>query len=675
VVQAQDSYNFVQFYINPSLINPSFTGIDGQPVAFLSYKKQWMGISGTPSIGNLSVQKPFSSGLSTGLNLSNDRRGLVNTTSIIISNSYFVPISAGNFIRFGISIGGGWNKVDINSLNFGSTGDDVLADLMSSNFQLLGNAGLSFHSGSFQIGAAIPNIFQPAYITKDAFTISKVKPFESIIFQSSYRYYFSHDLYAFEPYLIYRLNGSIPSQLEAAGIFHLHNLAWAGVSYKQNFGISALIGFKFNRLTGLGYSYTMKNTGTNELSRPSHEIQLGFLFGIHQKKIPIFSFINSEKEKVKKKNEKQEFYATNKSKGKTQSGTRLRVSGSDQLEETKSKSKPQASNKSKTSVSKAEAAKVEAAKVEATKVEATKVETAKIEAAKIEAAKVEATKVETAKIEAAKVEATKVETAKIEAAKVEAAKIEATKVEAAKLEAAKVESAKVEAAKIEAAKIEAAKIEVAKVEATKVEAAKVEAAKVEAAKIEAAKIEAAKIEAAKVEAAKVEAAKVEAAKVEAAKAEALKVTNDKGKTSTAKPDFSTPDKFASKADSLQHHDELDKIKRLTDHAENPTEEHNEEGHPHAERHEFVVRGDHVSELDLGDYVIVGVFKAEPNARHFSDELKKLGFSEVNYGYLTKKGIWYVHFGESSDIEEAKSKRNKYRKMRMFKDAWLLTVHQ
>jgi type IX secretion system PorP/SprF family membrane protein len=143
----------------------------------------------------------------------------------------------------------------------------------------------------------------------------------------------------------------------------------------------------------------------------------------------------------------------------------------------------------------------------------------------------------------------------------------------------------------------------------------------------------------------------------------------------AVPDEKEEPALASHEDKAQHEDEQEKISRLTDHKENPTEEHNEEGHPHAERHEFAKRGNHASELDLGDYVIVGVFKGEANAKHFSGELKKLGFSEVDFGYLTEKAVWYVHIAGGNDIQEAKNKRNKYRKMKMFKDAWLLTVHQ
>ena len=133
-VRGQDTYNYTQFFVNPSLINPAYTGIDGQPAAFVSYKKQWMGFEGAPTIGSLSVQAPLPSRLSVGLNFSNDKRGLLSTSAFMFSNSYYVPVAPETYVRFGFSLGAAWNKVDVNALNFGSIGDDVLSDLLSNKF-------------------------------------------------------------------------------------------------------------------------------------------------------------------------------------------------------------------------------------------------------------------------------------------------------------------------------------------------------------------------------------------------------------------------------------------------------------------------------------------------------------------------------------------------------------
>ena len=125
----------------------------------------------------------------------------------------------------------------------------------------------------------------------------------------------------------------------------------------------------------------------------------------------------------------------------------------------------------------------------------------------------------------------------------------------------------------------------------------------------------------------------------------------------------------------QHLEEQEKIKRIEMHADNPLEEHNEEGHPHAERHEFVKRGEHHSEMDYGNYVIVGVFRSEIHAKEFNTGINKMGFTDADYGYLTNKKLWYVHISVAEDINEARVQRDKFRKLRVFRDAWLLTVHQ
>jgi type IX secretion system PorP/SprF family membrane protein len=148
------------------------------------------------------------------------------------------------------------------------------------------------------------------------------------------------------------------------------------------------------------------------------------------------------------------------------------------------------------------------------------------------------------------------------------------------------------------------------------------------------------------------------------------VTEEKKPVET-KPD---PNKPVVLTEEEQHAHEQDVLNRLEEHSDNPTETHEEE-HPHAERHEFVRRGEHASEMDLGDYVIIGVFRSEANAKRVSDGYRNLGFSEVDYGFQSGKNLWFVHVAGSDDIEEARAMRNKYRKMKMFKDAWLLTVHQ
>lgn len=92
------------------------------------------------------------------------------------------------------------------------------------------------------------------------------------------------------------------------------------------------------------------------------------------------------------------------------------------------------------------------------------------------------------------------------------------------------------------------------------------------------------------------------------------------------------------------------------------------------RHEFETRTDKKKDMHIGTYIIVGNFGSEINAKHMSSELKKMGYKEVRYGHLKTKNRWYINIPTSNDLEIAKAEADKYRSVKLFKDAWLLTVH-
>jgi type IX secretion system PorP/SprF family membrane protein len=493
---AQDQSNFTQFYLNPYLINPSYAGIDGQSAFSVIYKRQWMSIDEGPSIANVSLHTPVNARTGVGISITNDKKGILNNSGLLFSLSYNVPVASHSSLRFGLSAGGAWNTVDIDKLD---TNDPATATIQDANASLSGNAGISFHHKVFNLGISMPTIFSPAYVSEDAFTITEVKPFQSIIVNSSYRFYFNNNKNIFEPYAVYRLNTSLPPQFEVAGVIHLNHMVWAGGSYKQDFGISALAGVKLQNMFAVGGSYTLKNSGDNELNSPSFEVSISYLFGKHKKGTHAYSFVNTVKEK-----EKKPLSAV-------------------------------------------------------------------------------------------------------------AARLKQKELERKKQEAKARQDALLKKQQDAAA---------------------------------------------------------------AAKAKNEPVKKDTTKVHVGRPRFNQEMiETVKTSEELHQEQEQEALKRLEVHSDNPTEHHGEDpaAHPHAERHEFVKRGDHQEELDVADYVIGGVFKSEPNAKHFADGLIKLGF-KADYGHLTEKNLWYVYLIQTSDINLARKERDRVRKMKLLRDAWLLTVH-
>ncbi len=511
---SQDITNQTQFFFNPYTLNSSYAGTEGRPAFFLSYRKQWTGVTGAPTISNFSFHNTSKGKLNYGLNFNSDARGIVSTTSAMVTIGYTLPIDENTTLRFGLSGGIGFNGVDVAKL--GSFTDKILPSILNRNSFLMGNAGVSVHRKTFHGGISLPNLFQPVYVSSDPFSVTTLRPFQSAIIHVSNRFYFDKDKNVFEPYLMYRLNGSgLPSQLEAAALLHLQHFVWVGASYRQNFGISALGGIKIKNQFAIGFSYSVKNTGINELNSPTYELQLGYLTGFKKKDAFAYSFVSTEKEKVHKKTPKE--IAEEKKKNQAEIARKQ--------QEEKNKVTP---------VSRKEA-----------------------------------------------------------------------------------------------------------------------------------------------EDKKALALKQEEERKQKELALAMKAEEDKKLKQMQEQDRLIADEKAHAikfpVDST-HHDDLQQLKRIADHAEDPNAEHglDSDQHGNHERHEIVIRGGHHEELDLGDFVITGSFMKRENAARYDADLTKLGFT-ADFAYLSSHAKWYVYIYHGTDINIARSERDKYRKLKLFRDAWLLTV--
>jgi type IX secretion system PorP/SprF family membrane protein len=491
---AQDYSAYTQFFINPAFLNPSYTGIDGRPAVYGSFRKQWLGMNGSPTLGSVSFQTPVDNNVGIGVNAINDAKGLISTSTLSFTGAYALSIAKDQMIRFGLSVGAGFNKLDIDQMRAVTPNDPTLISAASNNIQMMGNAGASYHTKTFHIGFTLPSLFEPIYVSENPFNAS-IKPFGNVVIHTSNRFYFSKDKNVFEPYLIYRIRAGLPSQFEVAGLLHLQNKGWIGASFRQEYGISALLGFKVSKQLALGYSYSLGSGGDTGINRPSHEIHLALLLGEHKRGVPMYSFLDTEKEKVKKP-------------------TPAEIARKKKEEEEK-------------------------------------------------------------------------------------------------------KSLEEEAKKAAAAAAAAAALAEQQEEARLREEAR------------------------------------------------------------AKHDQQVRDSLVV---AHSHEEEQEKLKRLQEHmddsiAAHEKEVHPSEEHPHAERHEFVKRGTHTDEMDLNDYVIVGAFRAKPNAERFAKGLRDMKFTEVDYGFISARNIWYVYMYAGNDLTEVRAQRDKYRKMTMFKDAWLLTVHE
>ena len=300
---AQDNSNLSHYFMNPYVINPSFAGTDGRPSIFLNYRMQWAGIDGAPTIANASFHTPLGNMMGLGVNINNFQRGVLNTTSAIVSNAVGIKLTDKFILRFGASVGAASNTVDMDVVNSGGVDPNILDDIAADqNTYLVGNAGVSLQAKNFNFGISIPNLFTDELYTTESFTVGEVSPLEHLLIFASNRFYLTRKkMHIIEPFILYRYSDVLPAQLEASLLVHLNHTVWFGGSYKQDFGLTALAGLKLNKVFGLGYAYSLPNSGNDVISSSTHEVQLNLLLGGRKDKRLVYSFVDSELPKKKSK--------------------------------------------------------------------------------------------------------------------------------------------------------------------------------------------------------------------------------------------------------------------------------------------------------------------------------------------------------------------------------------
>lgn len=292
VGQQPQVYN--QFFMNPYIYNPAYAGVEGHTTFFVTYRDQWTNIETAPTLSDFSFHVPLKGGIALGAAAFNVTQGILSTSAGKITGSYLINIDRTHFLRFGMSFGGGVNSVNLDELA-DVAGDPAITGFLDQSSFFLGDFGVTYHFGHFNVGFALPNLFSYNPITQREISTPEFSPTDNILFKMNYRGHVGDD-FAFEPHLIYRYSTVIPHQYEAVFIAHLYHIVWVGASYRQDSNIIGLAGAKIKEKIGLGFSYELGNANIASQLGPTLEVTLGYHLGTKKDHAEhVSSFIKSHR--------------------------------------------------------------------------------------------------------------------------------------------------------------------------------------------------------------------------------------------------------------------------------------------------------------------------------------------------------------------------------------------
>jgi type IX secretion system PorP/SprF family membrane protein len=94
------------YILNPLSINPAYAGGRGALNVASFFRRQWVGIPGSPQTMTLAVDAPvLSSKLGLGLMIVSDKMGVSKETQIATTYAYRIHMKKGGFLSFGLGAG------------------------------------------------------------------------------------------------------------------------------------------------------------------------------------------------------------------------------------------------------------------------------------------------------------------------------------------------------------------------------------------------------------------------------------------------------------------------------------------------------------------------------------------------------------------------------------------
>lgn len=259
-----------QFFQNPYLSNPSMAGIAGGTSIFSNYSNQWNKLEGSPVMMSLSASTPLNEKASVGLNIINDRAGLMMKTQAMGTFSYKVSLTQEQSIRFGVSLTWAQDRLDYGLASRGAVSDAELSRYNERENYLDGNFGMAYINRSFEA--------QFSYLNLNQKRSSQFSTVDYSTFYSSVAYRIRLDeTFSVKPLVAYRGVKNFDNQYDIAAEWKADDLAFYTM-YHSNRSFTGGIGYDHKNSLNISALYNSEPRTIRGLSGGIFDLVVGYRF-------------------------------------------------------------------------------------------------------------------------------------------------------------------------------------------------------------------------------------------------------------------------------------------------------------------------------------------------------------------------------------------------------------
>lgn len=282
---AQQDPQFTQYMYNMSVINPAYaTAEEGILNLGGLYRTQWVGLEGAPKTGSFFAHTPINDKIEMGISFTNDNIGdVVNENNIYADFAYVLPVGIESKISFGVKAGVTLFDTNFNGFQLQSGGastDQAFDENISRAFPNLG-IGAFFFTDTYYLGLSAPNMLSTKHLENEngikATGVQNVHYFLT----GGYVFDIDNDIKLKPAFMARGVKGA-PLAIDITANVLINEKLEAGLGYRLDDAISALVSFRIKPELRVGYAYDYTTTNLGDFNSGSHEIFILFdvdLFG------------------------------------------------------------------------------------------------------------------------------------------------------------------------------------------------------------------------------------------------------------------------------------------------------------------------------------------------------------------------------------------------------------
>jgi len=304
--KSQQNIQFTQYIFNSISVNPAYAGYKEEWFGQLGLRSQWTGWEGAPRTGTLSIDgvlDPISRRHGVGLQLTADKLGAQDATSIYANYALRLQLDNDDMQRISLGIAAGVTQYgwDVNKLLVLVEGDEVISGGKIATWRPDIRLGVYYHNASWYAGLAVHDIFSGVG-SNEEFRFNQ-NSLESL-YRNVNAYFIAGTLFRLEeglnlrPSLLVKDDFKGPTSLDLNAMLIFNDKFWIGGGYRTRAkifereyydnspmklssvnAITAIAQFYVTNKFRIGYSYDVMLNQMRGLQSGTHEVTLGITFG------------------------------------------------------------------------------------------------------------------------------------------------------------------------------------------------------------------------------------------------------------------------------------------------------------------------------------------------------------------------------------------------------------